>query len=83
MSTESLQKHDIHTSYCHYLTLKESQKEGSAQSIHDTDSGASTDHKASVFTDTFISELTPNSHIDNLKIGRLQSLNEVEDDSQC
>ena len=81
--TESLQKPDIHTSYCHYLTLKKPQRAGSIQSVHDTDSGASTDHNASVFTETFFSEITSNSPCDNLKIGRLQSLNEVEESNQC
>ena len=80
--TDSLHQKDNHTTYCHYLTLK-SQKSGSVSSIQDTDSGASTDHNQSAFTDTVISELTSNSHKENVKLGRLQSLNEVEEDNQC
>ena len=80
--TDSLQKYDNHAPYCQYLTLK-SQKDETVESIHDSDSGASTDHNASIFTDTVVSELTNNSIRDYHKLGRLQSMNEVEEENQC
>ena len=80
--TDFLQKCDNHTPYCHYLTLK-SEKYETMENIQDSDSGASTDHNGSIFSDTVLSELTNNSNRDNLKLGRLQSMNEVEEENQC
>ena len=80
--TDFLQKQDNHAPYCHYLTVK-SQKDETIESIHDSDSGTSTNHNASVFTDTVVSELTNNSNRDYQKLGRLQSMNEVEEENQC
>ena len=80
--TDLLQKDDDPVPYCHYVTLK-SQNSVSNPSIHDNDSGASTGHNLSVFDDTVISELTNNSQKDVVKLGRLQSLNEVEEENQC
>ena len=75
IENETLQKQDAHALYCQYSSVIHNISDNRDNS----DSGASTDHNPSV-DNTAYTEMTRNSNEERWNVGRLHSLNEVEEE---
>lgn len=72
--SEPPQKSDTHSDYCHYTILRSPTEES------ESDSGAFSDHCTPSITNTADTEVGNESNLERWQMGRLQSLNEVEED---
>ena len=75
--SEALQKSDSHSDYCHYTILRSPKR---SESIDESDSGAFSDHYTSSTKNTVDTEVGNDADLERWQIGRLRSLNEVEED---
>ena len=80
IESEHLKKDNVHSQYCHYLSLKTTNSD--AQSQDGSESGAFTDTENTSSMANTVESLIPieDNEIGRRQIGRLQSLNEVEED---
>ena len=80
IESERLKKDNIHSQYCHYLSLKATNSD--AQSRDGSESGAFTDTENTSSMANTVESIIPieDNEIGRRQIGRLQSLNEVEED---
>ena len=75
--SEALEKYDSHSDYCHYTVLRSPKRSVSSD---ESDSGAFSDNFRLSTTNTVETEVGNENNLERWQIGRLQSLNEVEED---